>query len=126
MTDEAAYVCTETPERMPARAQQVRQLAAGLLSHHRHERQVVLRFQPHLAELVDGFVADESSCCTFFGFAVDRGEQAVQLSVSAPEGAEALLASLQSVFGAGQGGGTEPVTDTGGGHAPAGGGPSRE
>lgn len=111
MTDETAYACTETPERMPARAQQVRQLAAGLLSRHRHDQQVVLRFEPHLAELVDAFVTDESACCEFFAFAVDRDEQAVQLTVSAPEDAEPLLASLHQVFGAGVAGDRGEASD---------------
>lgn len=111
MADATAYVCTETPERMPARGQQVRQLAAGLVSRQRHDGEVVLRFEPHLAELVDAFVADESACCEFFGFAVDRGEQAVQLTVSAPEGAEALLASLHQVFGAGEPGDRGDASD---------------
>lgn len=113
MTDETPYVCTESPERMPARAQQVRRLAAGLLSGQRHDRRVVLRFEPRPAELIDALVVDESACCAFLDFALTRGEQAVQLTVDASEGAEPLLASLHAVFDAAQSGEPGPASDPG-------------
>lgn len=105
MTDPQPYTCTVTPQEAPARRAQVQRLAQGLRSRQRHAREVRLRFDAHLAPLVAAFVRDEARCCGFFEFAITEDQQAVELRVRGPEGAEPLLASLFEVFGAPRSGG---------------------
>lgn len=107
MTAPSAYTCTLSPAEIPSRAAQVRRLTDGLRSRERRDREVRLRFDPRLAPTVREFVRDESGCCAFFDFTVTEDDDAVELVVRAPAGAEALLASLFEVFGTapGDGGG---------------------
>lgn len=106
MTDAEEYVCTLTTDEAPARAVQIRRLAAGLVSRRRHGREVAVRFAPELAPVVREFVRDESRCCDFFAFDVTAYDDAVELRVRAPVGAEALLDGLYEVFDPGSGGGS--------------------
>lgn len=96
--DRDAYACTLSEEELPARADQLNQLTAGLKQHEHGDREVRLHFQAALEPVVNAFVRDETRCCAFYDFAVHRHEDTVELVVRAPAGAEALLASLEEAF----------------------------
>lgn len=98
MTESADYRCTLPLDDFPARTDQVQRLVDGLRSRERDERRVRLSFDPGLTRVVTAFVRDESECCAFFDFAVEERDDAVQLTVEAPAGAEPLLESLSAVF----------------------------
>lgn len=103
MTDPEEYVCTLPADEAPARAAQIRRLASGLVSRRRHGREVAVRFAPELAPVVHEFVRDESRCCEFFAFDVTAHDDAVELRVRSPAGAEGLLDGLYEVFAPGSG-----------------------
>ncbi len=99
MTEPTRYTCTVTPGEAPDRIEQVRALTDGLLSRERDGQQLRLRFDPSLATVVEAFVRDESRCCSFYEFDLERTEQAVELRVWAPPEAQELLGRLHDAFG---------------------------
>lgn len=92
------YTCTLSDEEAPARTQQVRQLAAGLVERQRGEGEVRLRFEAALEPLVHAFVRDERRCCAFYEFHVAQRGDVVELTVRAPADAEGLLTTLDEAF----------------------------
>lgn len=106
MTEPADYHCTLSLDDLPARTDQIQRLIDGLLSRERDDRRVRLSFDPSLTGVVAAFVRDESDCCEFYDFAVEERDDAVQLTVEAPTGAEPLLESLYAVFDPERGGDT--------------------
>ena len=96
--EQTGYVCTVSSDEIPDRAEQIRALTRGLLSRERQQRQVRLRFEPALADVLAAFVRDEARCCTFYDFDLEQTDEVVGLRVSAPAGAEPLLDRLYEVF----------------------------
>ena len=94
MTQADEFVCTLTPEDTDRRRDQHRRLTARLRACHHEPRRAVLTFAPQAQAEVREFVRDESACCSFFGFDVQPGDDAVQLHVTAPPGAEGMLDAL--------------------------------
>ena len=94
------FVCTIEPEDVPRRGEQVAQLARHLTEHatdgERHQR---LTFPASAATLVEEFVRDESTCCSFFTFEVEPAGESVHLHIGAPEGAEDILDGLLDALG---------------------------
>ncbi len=96
--EQTGYVCTVSPDEIPDRAEQIRTLTRGLLRRERQQQQVRLRFDPALADVLAAFVRDEARCCTFYDFDLEQTDEAAELTVWAPAGAEPLLDSLYEVF----------------------------
>lgn len=88
------YTCTLSDEEAPARTQQVRELAAGLLKRHRSGGEIRLAFEAALEPVVHAFVRDESRCCAFYDLEVHHRGDIVELTVRAPADAEAMLSAL--------------------------------
>ena len=98
MSRPTPFACTLTAEETPARIDQIQRLIQGLHARERDGREVRLRFDADLAHLVSAFIEDESRCCGFFEFALTEHDDAVELRVRAPAGAEPMLASLFAAF----------------------------
>lgn len=98
MTEPADYRCTLSLDDLPARTDQIQRLVDGLRSRERDGRRVRLSFDPSVTGVVAAFVRDESACCAFYDFAVEERDDAVELTVGAPAGAEPLLDSLYAAF----------------------------
>ena len=99
MTDRPAFSCTLGPDDLTRRETEDRVLAAKLIRHRWDgERQATLVFPADTDALLDRFVAEESACCSFFGFMIERDADEVRLRVTAPEGAEPMLEALESAF----------------------------
>ena len=94
MSQADEFLCTLTPEDTDRRREQHRRLTAHLRACHHDPRRAVLTFAPQACAEVQEFVRDESACCSFFGFDVQTGDDAVQLRVTAPHGAEGMLDAL--------------------------------
>lgn len=98
MSQPEQFACTLTPEDADRRREQHRTLTAQLRACHHDPRRAVLTFSSGAHDEVRAFVREESSCCSFFGFDVQTGDDAVRLHVTAPEGAEAMLDALVASF----------------------------
>ena len=101
MSDPTQYACTLTTVELPDRIEQLDTLNENLLSRERNGQQVRLRFAASAASTVEAFVRDESRCCSFYEFNLERTTDAVELWVVAPSEAEELLTSLYEAFGDG-------------------------
>lgn len=100
MTNGARFVCTLEPQEAPRRTEQVHRLASQLVEHARwDDRRTRLTFPREAGSLVEEFVRDESACCAFFAFDVERAGDATHLHVAAPEGAEEMLDALLDALG---------------------------
>lgn len=92
------FACTLDLEAGRERAAQLQTLSTALMERSEDARRAVLRFLPHAEPAVRRFVADESSCCSFFIFNVRRDDDHVELSITTPAGAEPMLAALVAGF----------------------------
>ena len=101
MTTEPPVACslsaTELPMRLAAMADLGRDALLEARTEHRH---AVLRFAaaPGVHERVADIVAAESQCCAFLAMQVTDTPDEVELSITAPEGAEPVLDDLVSAF----------------------------
>jgi hypothetical protein len=101
MTTEPPIACslnaTELPIRLAAMADLGRD---ALLEAHTEERRAVLRFAaaPGVHERVADIAAAESECCAFLTMRMSASSGEVELSITAPEGAEPVLEELVSAF----------------------------
>ena len=83
--------CKLSPRDLAGRTAEIRSLFdSEVLEVERSPRQVVWRFRPDARERFVAIAAAEADCCAFLDFTVERD----RLSISAPEGAEAVLAEL--------------------------------
>lgn len=99
MTEPAPFACTLTPDDEARRASQDRALAAQLLGEPAHDqRHATLTFPPSAQPLIDQFVGEESRCCSFFQFEVERGDETTRLHVGVPPGGEDMLRALVDAF----------------------------
>lgn len=90
----APVACTLVAGELEGRIGELRALAQRALSAERTEHGVVVRFPAPLVDDVERFVADESACCGFWGFALDRSDGELQLRWDAPPAAAGLLDDL--------------------------------
>jgi hypothetical protein len=91
--------CTLGPADMKARQADLRALGEdGLVSKVINGESAVLRFRPDAAirRRVEAAVTAESECCPFLDFALEHGENATVLTITAPDGAAETLASVFS------------------------------
>jgi hypothetical protein len=100
---EIPIACTLAPAQMQARGEEIRALGReALVSVDHGERHVTLRFRPgpEIRERVDAIVAAEAECCAFMRFTVAAGDDAIVVTIEAPQDGEALVRELAYLFSA--------------------------
>ena len=101
MTTEPPIACSLSATERPARLAAIAGLGRdALLDSRTDDRRAVLRFAagPGVHERVADIVAAESKCCAFLTMQVSTTPDEVELSITAPEGAEPVLDELVSAF----------------------------
>lgn len=91
--------CTLDPADMPRRRAELRALGEeGLVSKVVQGGTAVLRFRPdaEIRRRVEAAVAAESECCAFLDFALEHDGDATVLTITAPDGAAEMLATVFS------------------------------
>jgi hypothetical protein len=96
--EEARFACSIDRAQLVKRADQVRLLIPRVRTRGRERSTVTLDFGVEAAPDVRRFVADESRCCPFLSFDINRMDREVRLAISAPPGGEALLDALDAAF----------------------------
>lgn len=61
--------------------------AASLLSHRRDALTLELTYRPQARDQVRQMVAQEQACCVFLDFELREADDAIRLTITAPEGA---------------------------------------
>jgi hypothetical protein len=92
------FACTIDPAELKQRANQLDSLVPQVLELRRDGLALALTFPAAAAQEVQAFVAEESRCCPFFSFEVDKLDQGLRLGVRTPPGGEAMLEALQAAF----------------------------
>lgn len=95
------YACILTDGELDDRLAEYRALGRdALLSVRREPRRATLRFRrdADVRRRVDALVALESQCCGFLGYAVDERPDAIVLTLTAPDGGEAVMKDLVNVL----------------------------
>jgi hypothetical protein len=100
---EQPIACTLSPEQVPGRLTDWRELVALATGRVKTEAGVRLAFpsSPDLAGRVADLAAREAACCSFFTFVIGVGADALSLEIGAPPGATELVDSLLEQAGAG-------------------------
>jgi len=81
----APIACTLSPEDFKRRSQWLRELADRALLHHRTDgASVTLVYRPSALDEIEELVRRERSCCAFLDFALERTDQKVVLTITAP------------------------------------------
>jgi hypothetical protein len=89
--------CSLSVDQMRARGEEARELLGGaLLKRERIPDGVLLRFRgsPELEARVRDFARREKECCPFFEFSFAREDGELELRITAPAEAQALLDAL--------------------------------
>lgn len=92
------FVCTIGLADITRRAELLNALVPQVLARHGEQRTVTIDFLAAAEEEVRGFIAEESRCCPFFLFRLDRFAEGVRLTVETPPGGEAMLGALKAAF----------------------------
>lgn len=101
MPDALPIACSLTATELPARLETLAALGRDALLDHRLEgSRAELRFAAHdgVRDRVDAAVDAESRCCAFLDMRVTEAPGAVLLTITAPAGAEPVLAELVGAF----------------------------
>jgi hypothetical protein len=93
--------CSLEASEIPERGRAMAELGTALVAVEAEGRTAAFRFGERALPEVERFVRDESRCCPFFQFDVDRGGGEVRLEVGVPEGGEPILRGLVAGFAAG-------------------------
>jgi hypothetical protein len=103
MTDpEEPIACTLDGRSFQERIAAIRALAArGLIDHRRDGRQLRLRFDPAVAGEVEELVRLERACCAWLSFDLHRSNTTLELTITAPPGAEDAMPEIHAVFAVG-------------------------
>jgi len=102
MSTEPPLVCALGAGDLTVRLAEMADLGQTALLDARNEgTRVELRFAPHagVRPRVDAFVTAESQCCAFLTMRVRDLDDAVLLTIDAPEGGELALADFIRAFG---------------------------
>jgi hypothetical protein len=91
-------VCTIGLADISRRADLLKSLVPQVLARRREERTVTVDLPSTAEEELRGFIAEESRCCPFFSFRLDRIAEGVRLTVETPPGGEAMLGVLGAAF----------------------------
>ena len=92
------FVCTIGLADIRRRAHLLDTLVPQVLTRRREERTVTVDFPAVGEEEVGSFIAEESRCCSFFSFRLDRIAEGVRLTLETPPGGEAMLSALEAAF----------------------------
>lgn len=98
---EGPIACTLTAEERPGRVAELRAIGQrALLTADVAAGQAVLRFAPsaETRERLEAIVAGEARCCAFLSMTLTDSDDAVVLTITAPDGAEPVLAELVAAF----------------------------
>lgn len=93
--------CTLSPADMPRRAADIRALGRdALVAVERSEASATLRFRrdPDIRDRLEAIVAAESECCAFIDFELADGDDAIVLTLRAPDGGEPGMHMLADLF----------------------------
>jgi hypothetical protein len=103
MPTELPIACTLSAAEMPARLEEISALGARLLSRDDDGRQVILRFRSDgdTRGRLETLVAAEARCCAFLELTLNEDDEAISLTILAPEGAEEALGEFAGVFARG-------------------------
>jgi hypothetical protein len=108
MPTELPIACSLSASELPVRLAELANLGRAALLDVRHDgTQAQLRFAAgvEVRVRVDAIVAAETHCCAFLEMRVSDDPDAIVLSITAPEGAEVVLAELVDAFRGGAIGG---------------------
>lgn len=87
---EAPVACTLSPAGLAGRLEWIRRVTKrSLLSHRLEGSTLRLRYEPGARADVEQIVAGERECCSFLQFDLQVLPEAVEVTIRAPEGAEA-------------------------------------
>lgn len=92
------FVCKLEVADIPRRTRQLETLVPQVVARRRKGRILTIDVPAATEEFVRAFVADESKCCSFFSFRIDRVSDCVRLTVETPSEGEAMLDALETVF----------------------------
>jgi hypothetical protein len=101
MSETPPIACTLSPADMPQRAAEIRALGRdALLGVERSEARAILRFRRDAAvrARVEAIVGAESKCCPFIAFDLADAEDAIVLTLEAPDGGQAAMHVLADLF----------------------------
>jgi hypothetical protein len=93
--------CTLDASERPQREREIRELGRdALFAVTRDAHTTVLLFRPDLdvRERVEAIARAEGGCCAFLGFEVAEAADAIKLTIVAPNGGEAMMTELASMF----------------------------
>jgi hypothetical protein len=97
---DAPIVCSIGASDVPERIELVERLRSALLRLDRTEHGMLLHFpnDPAVEDDLRRFVIDETSCCRFWGFAVEVEPDALRLRWDGPPTAEDVIEELVTFF----------------------------
>jgi hypothetical protein len=101
MPTELPIACSLSATELPARLAEMADLGREALREARYDgAEAQLRFAAGagVRERVDAVVAAETQCCAFLTMRVSDAHETVVLSITAPAGAEVVLAELVDAF----------------------------
>jgi hypothetical protein len=100
MPAELPIACTLSAAEMPARLEEISALGDRLLSRHDDGRRVILRFRGDgdTRGRLEALVAAEARCCAFLELTLSEDDEAISLTILAPEGAEEALGEFAVAF----------------------------
>ena len=98
MVDPSEFACTMGLADVVRRATLLEALVPKILARRRRERTLAIDLTPAAEEEARGFIAEDSKCCPFFSFRLDRIAQGVRLTVETRPGGEAMLDALEAAF----------------------------
>jgi hypothetical protein len=103
MPTELPIACTLSAAEMPARLEEISALGARLLSRDDDGRRVILRFRSDgdTRGRLQTLVAAESRCCAFLELTLSDDDEAISLTILAPEGTEEALGEFAGAFARG-------------------------
>jgi hypothetical protein len=105
MPSDLPNACSLTADELPERLAEMADIgAADLLTSHTSGRQALLRFRrrPNVRGRLEAIVAAESECCSFLAMELRDAGDEIELSVTAPVGAEPVLEDIVAAFAGAQ------------------------
>lgn len=98
-TQDSPIACTLAAGDFKARIAWIADLnAASLLSHRRDDLTLELTYQPQARDQVRQMVAQEQACCGFLAFDLREADDAIRLTIVAPEAAREAAETVFEPF----------------------------
>jgi hypothetical protein len=103
MPTELPIACTLSAAEMPGRLEEISALGDRLLSRDNDGRRVILSFRRDgdTRGRLEALVAAEARCCAFLELTLSEDDEAISLTILAPEGAEEALGEFAGAFARG-------------------------